>query len=79
VYVDGDHTYQGALHDFVTFGPKVAPGGWLVADDAGQDLSGSAFWKGHEAVTRAAQVLPSLGFRNVLNVGHNRVYERMPA
>jgi hypothetical protein len=78
VYVDGDHTHQGALHDFVTFGPKVAPGGWLVADDAGQDLPGSAFWKGHEAVTRAARILPSLGFRNVLNVGHNRVYERLP-
>ena len=22
VYVDGDHTHQGVLHDFVTFGPR---------------------------------------------------------
>jgi hypothetical protein len=77
IYVDGDHTYEGALHDFRTFGPKVTPGGWLVADDAGCDLPGSTFWKGHEAVARATQALPGLGFKNVLNVGHNRVFERI--
>lgn len=79
VYVDGDHTYEGALHDFRTFGPKVVAGGWLVADDASCDLPGTAFWKGHDGVSRAAQVIPSLGFRNVLNVGHNRVFERTRA
>lgn len=77
IYVDGDHTYEGALHDFRTFGPKIVPGGWLVADDAGGDLPGTIFWKGHEGVTRAVRELPSLGFKNVLNVGHNRVYERL--
>lgn len=79
IYVDGDHTYEGALHDFRTFGPKVVPGGWLVADDAGCDLPGTVFWKGHPAVSDAARVLPELGFTNVLNVGHNRVYQRNPA
>jgi Methyltransferase domain len=78
VYVDGDLTYEGARHDFRTFGPKVIPGGWLIADDAGVDLPGSAFWKGHEAVSRAAAELPSLGFKNILNVGHNRIFERLP-
>jgi hypothetical protein len=77
VYVDGDHTFAGARHDFLTFGPKVALGGWLVADDAATDLPGSVFWKGHYAVTEAAKILPSLGFKNVLNVGHNRIYERV--
>jgi predicted O-methyltransferase YrrM len=77
IYVDGDHTFEGASHDFKHFGPKVIPGGWLVADDAGCDLPGTAFWKGHEAVSRAVRTLPSLGFRNVLNVGHNRVFERL--
>lgn len=76
IYVDGDHSFLGARHDFMTFAPKVVPGGWLVADDAGCDLPGTTFWKGHEAVSRAAAVLPELGFTNVLNVGHNRVYER---
>jgi methyltransferase family protein len=76
VYVDGDHSYEGALHDFKTFASKIPVGGWLIADDAGNDLPGTKFWKGHAAVTRAVQIMPSLGFRNVLNVGHNRIFER---
>jgi len=76
IYVDGDHTLAGARHDFQTFAPKVVPGGWLVADDAGCDLPGAAFWKGHAAVSQAVRDLPALGFTNVLNVGHNRVYQR---
>lgn len=79
IYVDGDHTYDGALSDFRTFGPKVVPGGWLIADDAGTELPGSTFWKGHEAVGRAVRIMPSLGFKNVLNVGHNCIFERTTA
>ncbi len=79
VYVDGDHSYDGALADFKTFSAKIPLGGWLVADDAGGDLPGTSFWKGHEAVTRAVQIMPSLGFKNVLNVGHNRIFERVSA
>jgi hypothetical protein len=77
VYVDGDHTYDGALHDFTTFGSKVVKGGWLVADDAGCSLPGNDFWKGLPAVSQAAEHLLGLGFRNVLNVGHNRIYQRV--
>jgi hypothetical protein len=77
IYVDGAHTFEGASHDFRTFGPKVSKGGWLVADDAGFLLPGTVFWKGHEAVSRAAKILPDLGFRNVMNVGHNRIFERV--
>jgi predicted O-methyltransferase YrrM len=76
VYVDGDHSHAGALHDFKTFAAKIPVGGWLVADDAGCDLPGTAFWKGHEAVSRAVRIMPGLGFKNILNVGHNRVFER---
>jgi len=77
VYVDGDHTYDGAAADVRHFAPKVVAGGWLVMDDAAFDLPGTVFWKGYESVTRACALLPELGFRNVLNVGHNRVFERM--
>lgn len=76
IYVDGDHTFEGARHDFTVFGPKVVPGGWLVADDASCELPGTTFWKGHPAVSAAVRGLPALGFKNVLNVGHNRIFER---
>lgn len=76
IYVDGDHTFEGAMHDFKTFAPLVSIGGWLIADDAGCGLPGKSFWKGHEAVSKAAEILPSLGFRNILNVGHNRIFEK---
>jgi len=79
LYVDGDHTFEGARHDFQVFGEKVVKGGWLIADDAGCALPGTRFWKGHEAVSRAVEILPSLGFKNVLNVGHNRVFEKVSA
>jgi len=76
VYIDGDHSHEGALQDFKNFGPKVVKIGFLVADDASFNLPGTTFWKGFESVTRAAEILPKLGFRNILNVGHNRVYEK---
>jgi hypothetical protein len=76
IYVDGDHREAGARHDFASFGAKVVPGGWLVADDAGHDLPGSTFWKGYPEVTSALSELTPLGFVNVLNVGHNRVFQR---
>ncbi len=76
IYVDGDHREAGARHDFRVFGAKVRPGGWLVADDAGYDLPGSGFWRGYPEVTAALAELTPLGFVNVLNVGHNRVFQR---
>ena len=45
LYVDGDHTYEGALHDFTNYGPKVVPGGWLVADDVDVPCLGTHFGK----------------------------------
>lgn len=76
IYVDGDHTYEGAASDIRLYAPKVVAGGWLVMDDAAFDLPGTAFWKGYKSVARACELLPALGFTNVLNVGHNRVFEK---
>jgi predicted O-methyltransferase YrrM len=74
VYIDGDHTYAGALADIEHYAPKIVPGGWLVMDDAAHGLPGSTFWKGYDTVARACLRLPELGFENVINVGHNRVF-----
>ena len=76
VYIDGDHTYAGALADIENFAPKVVPGGWLVMDDAAYHHPGTTFWKGFEPVARATLRLPELGFVNVINIGHNCVFQR---
>lgn len=76
LYIDGDHTYAGALADIEHYAPKIVPGGWLVMDDAAHGLPGTTFWKGYETVARACLRLPELGFTNVINVGHNRVFQR---
>lgn len=46
-------------------------------DDASYYLEGSVYWKGHEEVSKACESIENLGFKNILNVGHNRVYEKV--
>lgn len=76
VYVDGGHTYEAASADIAQYAPKIVQGGWLVMDDASYDLPGTLFWKGYASVAQACRLLPDLGFVNVLNVGHNRIFEK---
>ncbi|WP_369333196.1 class I SAM-dependent methyltransferase [Cephaloticoccus primus] len=78
IFVDGDHSEAGARHDFKTYGPKVVPGGWLVADDAGFGLPGNDHLpKGYKEVAAALEELEPLGFENSLNVWHNRVFQKL--
>jgi hypothetical protein len=76
IYIDGDHTFAGATQDIKNYSSKIEEGGFLVMDDASYYLPGSNFWKGHEAVSRACEIIPSLGFINIMNVGHNRIYRK---
>ena len=77
IYIDGDHTFEGVTQDIKNYSLLVAPDGFLVMDDASYYSPGSSFWKGHETVSRACEIIPSLGFTNVLNVGHNRIYQKV--
>jgi len=38
LYIDGDHSLEGALFDLTAYGEMVKVGGYLVLDDAGCDL-----------------------------------------
>lgn len=78
IYIDGGHRYEEVAQDLDFYAPRVAPGGYLVLDDASCDLPGTAFWKGHESVSRAVADWGAPGFVNVLNIGHDRVYRRNP-
>lgn len=76
IYIDGDHRYEGVIHDLEKYAVHLPKGGLLVMDDGSYFLEGSKFWKGHKAVSEACRKIEGLGFVNRLNVGHNRVYER---
>jgi hypothetical protein len=78
VFIDGDHSYEVARSDILNFAPLVEPGGYLVVDDAANDLPGSGYFKGMKAVSRACREVDRMSdFSNVLNVGHNRIFRRM--
>lgn len=76
LYIDGDHRYNTVLSDIRHYSPLVRAGGYLIMDDAGFFLPGEGFWKGIKSVSRACAELPALGFANVLNVAHARVFQR---
>lgn len=77
IYIDGDHSYNGVIADITNYSPLIKDQGFLVMDDASFFLEGTVFWKGHEEVSRACERIPSLGFKNILNVGHNRIYRKI--
>lgn len=79
VYIDGDHSYDGCKSDIVNYSPKIKKGGYLVMDDASCNIPGGgegSFWKGHQSVSDACEIIPEMGFENILNVGHNRIYRK---
>ena len=75
IYIDGDHAEAAVRADLANFAHRLRPGGFLVLDDAALFLEGN-FWKGFEGPSKAAEDVPALGFKNILNVGHNRVFQR---
>ena len=77
IYIDGDHSKEGAMHDVRSFAPKVSLGGMLVMDDASLSLEMDLPYRGRPGPSKAAELLPSLGFRNILNVGHNRIFQKV--
>jgi hypothetical protein len=76
IYIDGGHRFEEVAQDLRHYSELVAADGYLVLDDASCDQPGSRFWKGHESVSNAVREWGAPGFINVLNVGHNRVYQR---
>ncbi|MBI5857851.1 MAG: class I SAM-dependent methyltransferase [Sphingobacteriales bacterium] len=77
IYIDGDHSFEGAQSDIRNYSSLISKGGYMIMDDASWFLEGSVFWKGHEEVSRACSIIEELGFENILNIGHNRVYKKL--
>jgi hypothetical protein len=81
IYIDGNHDYEVAKGDFLNCSEILNPGGKIVLDDSSlytayrPPLYATA---GHPGPSRLAMEIPSLGFQEVLCVGHNRVFQKAP-
>lgn len=77
VYIDGDHSYKVCKEDIDNYAKLIKPNGFLIMDDASNLIPGTKFFKGIMEVSKACEEIDTSVFKNVLNVGHNRVYQKI--
>jgi len=81
IYIDGNHDYEVARSDWEACARAVKPQGVIVLDDAGL---GSAYvpprfaFGGHPGPSRIVQEIDRSRFQEILQVGHNRVFQKLP-
>lgn len=79
VYIDGNHDYGVAKADWAVCSASINRGGIIVLDDAalGTAYSPPLFaTAGHPGPSRLATEINPAEFREILRVGHNRVFQR---
>jgi hypothetical protein len=82
IYIDGNHDDEVVRADWELCAGQVRPGGMIVLDDSGLTTSYEppAFaTKGHPGPSRLASELDRVRFEEVLQVGHNRVFQKRMA
>jgi hypothetical protein len=80
IYIDGNHDYEVARADWDLCAAHVAAGGVIVLDDSalGTTFQPPAFaTAGHPGPSRVAREVDETRFREILRVGHNRVFQRI--
>lgn len=80
LFIDGDHSYEGALADLRNFAPHVADGGWLLLHDCACATNRLPHEQ-HKDVSRALatfmeEVGASLGFKFLFSVDTLMVWRR---
>jgi hypothetical protein len=79
VYIDGNHDYEVAKADWSTCSGSLRAGGIIVLDDS---AIGTAYnpprfaTAGHPGPSQLATDIDPKGFREILRVGHNRVFQK---
>ena len=79
IYIDGNHDYEVARRDWDLCAKQVRTGGIIVLDDSALYTAyrPPAFaTAGHPGPSRVAREVDQTRFREVLRVGHNRVFQR---
>jgi len=80
IYVDGNHDYEIASVDVLNATAGLRAGGLLVLDDSGLTTTFQPprfATKGHPGPSRLAAEMDKTRFREILQVGHNRVFEKL--
>lgn len=79
IYIDGNHDYDVAKADWILCAANVRPGGLIVLDDSGlssrYEPPGFAT-RGHPGPSKVAQEVDPDDFIEILQVGHNRVFQK---
>lgn len=79
LYIDGGHDYETVYSDLKHYTPLVVPGGFLIVDDACNEMDlPEGYFGGIQSVTDAVLDFSLLkrDFKFLFNVGHNKVYIR---
>ncbi|HEX4265693.1 MAG TPA: class I SAM-dependent methyltransferase [Verrucomicrobiae bacterium] len=80
IYIDGNHDYEIARQDWELCSKHLGARGIIVLDDSGLTTSfrPPAFaTAGHPGPSRLAQEIDRKQFRELLQVGHNRVFQKI--
>ena len=82
IYIDGNHDYDVVVEDWEACSRNLKSGGVIVLDDAALETSFQPplfASKGHPGPSRMAQEIDRKQFREILQVGHNRVFQKIAA
>jgi hypothetical protein len=80
IYIDGNHDYEIAKADWQACAKQVKPGGLIVLDDSGLDSRYHPLvfaTGGHPGPSKLAQEIHRSQFLELLQVGHNRVFQKI--
>jgi hypothetical protein len=80
IYIDGNHDYEVAKQDFNVCSQFIKTGGLIVLDDSSLNTDFKPpFYStaGHPGPSKVASEIDSNLFKEILSVGHNRVFEKI--
>tara|TARA_B110000027_G_scaffold134262_1_gene166152 strand:+ start:2593 stop:3396 length:804 start_codon:yes stop_codon:yes gene_type:complete len=80
IFIDGNHDYEIVKQDFIVCSQNIKSGGLIVLDDAALGTGyRSSFYStsGHLGPSKIASEIKKDSFREILSVGHNRVFEKI--
>ncbi len=79
IYIDGNHDYDVVVKDWAVCSKALKPGGLIILDDSGLNTSYTPLLfatAGHPGPSKLASEIDSNDFKEILQMGHNRVFQK---